>query len=121
MKTRRKRALRSRRSSLSTRKRHCANEKETQELRVHAYGGALLVLAAALVSGAAWGEQPPVPEQPSVAPQIELDGEGVATLEGHSPRLVLPSGARGSASRINVSDSALLVGAAERLFNRSGI
>src|SRR5437016_7272435 len=82
---------------------------------------ALMVLSAAtLLAPEVFGQQPPIPEQPSAAPQIELDGEGVATLEGHWPRLVLPGGLRGSSSRINVSDSALLISASQRLY-RSGI
>ena len=82
---------------------------------------ATMILAAMTVSPRqVYAQQPPLPEHPSVAPQIELDGEGVATLEGHWPRLVLPGGARGSSSRINVSDSALLLGASQRLY-RSGI
>jgi hypothetical protein len=89
-------------------------------LRTHRCHSTLLALVAALSPVRARAQQPPIPEQPSVAPQIELDGEGVATLEGHWPRLVLPGGVRGSGSRINVSDSALLIGASQRLY-RSGI
>jgi hypothetical protein len=93
---------------------------EERDLRTHCYKATLVALVAALCPRAAQAQQPPVPEQPSVAPQIELDGEGVATVEGHWPRLVLPGGVRGSNSRINVSDSALLLGASQRLY-RSGI
>ena len=89
-------------------------------MRHHAVVVTMILAAATLPSRQAFGQQPPVPEHPSVAPQIELDGEGVATLEGHWPRLLLPGGARGSSSRINVSDSALLIGASQRLY-RSGI
>ncbi len=66
-------------------------------------------------------QRTPVPEKPSVAPQIEVDGTGIATLEGQSPRITLSSGNRSSASRINVSDSAILLGASERLFRKGGI
>lgn len=83
----------------------------------------LLALAAALLPGVAQGQaqQTPIPEQPSVAPQIELDGTGIGTLEYHSPRFTLPGGARSSNSRINLSDSALLLGISERLASRGGI
>lgn len=86
-------------------------------------GVALLALAAALLPGAAQGQaqQTPIPEQPSVAPQIELDGTGIGTLEYHSPRITLPSGVQSSSSRINVSDSALLLGVSERLARKGGI
>ncbi len=82
-----------------------------------------MVAAAGLLAPTATlgqAQQTPIPERPSIAPQIELDGTGIGTLEYHSPRIVLPSGARSSTSRINVSDSALLLGAAERLY-RNGI
>jgi hypothetical protein len=76
-------------------------------------------LTPSLASGQA--QQTPIPEEASVAPQIELDGTGIATLESHSPRTVLPSGGRSAGSRINVSDSALLLGASERLYRNGGI
>jgi len=91
------------------------------DLRNYGHRAALLALAVIVPSGLVWGQQPPIPEKPSVAPQIELDGEGVVTLEGHAPELVLPNGVRSSRSRINLTDSALLLGAAERLFHRGGI
>src|SRR5579872_1026741 len=69
----------------------------------------------------AQAQQTPIPEKPSIAPQIELDGTGIATLEGHWPRLTLPGGGRSSTTRINVSDSALLLGASQRLFRNGGI
>ena len=86
-------------------------------------GTILAALGAALLPGIAHGQaqQTPVPESPSVAPQIELAGTGIGTLEFHLPRFVLPSGARSSTNRINVSDSALLVGISERLFRKGGI
>jgi hypothetical protein len=76
-----------------------------------------MILAATLLPGEAGAQQTPVPERPSAAPQIELDGEGIATVEDHSPRLVLPGGVRASSSRINLSDSALLLGASQRLYH----
>ena len=66
-------------------------------------------------------QQTPIPEKPSIAPQIELDGTGIATFEVHSPQVILPSGARTSTTRINISDSALLLGVSERLFRSGGI
>jgi hypothetical protein len=80
-------------------------------------------MVALLAPGMAGGQaqQTPIPESPSVAPQIELDGTGIATLEGHFPRFTLPGGVRSSTSRINVSDSALLLGVSEQLFRKDGI
>ena len=80
-------------------------------------------LAALLMPCMARGQaqQSPIPEEPSVAPQIELDGTGIGTLELHSPRITLPGGGRASTSRINVSDSALLLGISDRLARRGGI
>jgi hypothetical protein len=83
---------------------------------------ALLALCGVLLPTIASGQaqQTPIPEEPSVAPQIELDGTGIGTLEYHSPRVILPNGVRSSSTRINVSDSALLLGVSERLFH-SGV
>jgi hypothetical protein len=89
-------------------------------MRYRAIAATTILAAMTFLPQQLYGQQPPVPEHPSVAPQIELDGEGIATLEGHWPRLVLPGGVSGSSSRINVSDSALLIGASQRLY-RSGI
>lgn len=61
-------------------------------------------------------QQVPIPEQPSVAPQIEIAGTGVGTLDLGRSRNALPDGGRASGSQINISDSALVVGAAERLY-----
>jgi hypothetical protein len=84
---------------------------------------ATVIAGLALLPGIALGQaqQTPVPEKPSVAPQIELDGTGIATLEGHFPRFTLPNGVRSSTSRINVSDSALLLGVSQSLFHNGGI
>lgn len=86
-------------------------------------GAALVAMAAALLPGAAHGQaqQTPIPEMPSISPQIEFDGTGIGTLEYHSPRIGLAGGQRSSNSRINLSDSALLVGIAERLARKGGI
>jgi hypothetical protein len=89
-------------------------------MRSHALGALPIVVAATLLPMRAEAQQPPIAEHPSTAPQIELDGEGVATLENHFPRLILPGGARASSSRINLEDSALLIGASQRLYG-SGI
>src|SRR5438552_3806393 len=87
-------------------------------MRYHAIAATVILAVTTLLPREAHGQQPPVPEQPSVAPQIEVDGEGIATLEGHLPRLILPGGVRASSSRINLSDSALLIGASQRLYRR---
>jgi hypothetical protein len=57
----------------------------------------------------------PIPEDPSTAPQIEISGVGIASL-GFGKTGDHPYGQ----ALINFSDSALLVGAAQRLFE-SGI
>ena len=92
-------------------------------MKIHAFVAGWLTVAAVLMPAIAHGQaqQTPVPEGASVAPQIELDGTGIGTLEFHLPRLILPSGARSSTSRINVSDSAILLGISERLFRKGGI
>jgi len=65
---------------------------------------------------AAQAQQVPIPEQPSVAPQIEIAGVGIGTLDLGRSRNALPDGGRASGSQINISDSALTIGAAERLY-----
>ena len=86
-------------------------------------GAGLLALAAAFLPGIAHGQaqQTPIPEQPSIAPQIELDGTGIGTLQYITPRITLFNGSRSSTSRINMSDSALLLGVSERLARKGGI
>lgn len=64
----------------------------------------------------AQAQQVPIPEQPSVAPQIEIAGAGIGTLDLGRSRNALPDGGRASGSQINISDSALSIGAAERLY-----
>ena len=61
-------------------------------------------------------QQVPIPEQPSVAPQIEITGTGIGTLDLGRSRNALPDGGQASGSQINISDSALTVGAAQRLY-----
>ena len=92
-------------------------------MKLNRTGTALLALTAALLPTIALGQaqQTPIPEEPSVSPQISLSGTGIGTLEYHSPRIVLPSGLRSSSSRINLSDSALLLSISERLFRKGGI
>ncbi len=92
-------------------------------MRKHALSTLITVLAAALLPACvrAQAQQTPIPEKPSIAPQIELDGTGIGTLEYRSPRFMLPSGARSSNTRFNLSDSALLLGASERLFRRDAV
>jgi hypothetical protein len=65
---------------------------------------------------AAQAQQVPIPEQPSVSPQIEIAGAGIGTLDLGRSRNALPDGGRASGSQINISDSALTIGAAERLY-----
>ena len=61
-------------------------------------------------------QQVPIPEQPSVSPQIEITGTGVGTLDLGRSRNALPDGGQASSSQINILDSALVVGAAQRLY-----
>ena len=61
-------------------------------------------------------QQVPIPEQPSVAPQIEIAGTGIGTLDLGRSRNALPDGGRASGSQINISDSAISIGAAQRLY-----
>jgi hypothetical protein len=61
-------------------------------------------------------QQVPIPEQPSTAPQIEILGTGVATLDLGRSRNSTPDGGKTSGSQINISDTSLVVGAAQRLY-----
>lgn len=83
----------------------------------------MMALAAALLPTIVLGQaqQTPIPEEPSISPQISLNGTAIGTLEYHSPRIVLPSGIKSSSSRINLSDSALMLGISERLYRKGGI
>lgn len=81
---------------------------------------ALLALATGAPSARAQAQQAPVPEQPSTAPQLEIEGAGIATLDIGRDRTPLPGGGRASSSQVNLSDSALMLGAAQRLY-RNGI
>lgn len=79
---------------------------------------AALMGLAALGTVPAFGQaqQVPIPEQPSVSPQIEITGTGIGTLDLGRSRNALPDGGKASGSQINISDSALVVGAAQRLY-----
>jgi hypothetical protein len=58
----------------------------------------------------------PVPEDPSLAPQIEIDGVGIGTLNYR------PSGPDSKyKAGIDFNDSSLLFGAAQRLYENGGI
>jgi hypothetical protein len=81
-------------------------------------GAAMLgLLVGAAPQGFAQAQQTPIPEEPSTQPQIEIAGTGVATLDlGRSPN-ALSGGGKASSSQINISDSALMLGAAQRLYH----
>ncbi len=65
----------------------------------------------------AQAQQSPIPEEPSTQPQLEFAGSGVATLDiGRSPN-ALSGGGKASESQVNIADSALLIGAAQRLYH----
>ncbi len=87
------------------------------------WGGAACALALAAGPGrvCAQAEQVPIPQQPSVAPQIELDGVGIGTLDLGLNRQTGADGGRSSSSRINLSDSALLLGASQRLYKAGAV
>lgn len=69
----------------------------------------------------AQAEQVPIPQSPSVAPQIEIDGVGVGTLEGGLRRQAEQGGGQSASSRVNLSDSALILGASQRLYKPGAI
>ena len=78
---------------------------------------ALIGITALCGPGAfAQAQQVPIPEEPSTQPQIEVAGTGAATLDLGRSRNTLPGGGTASGSQINISDSALLIGAAQRLY-----
>lgn len=87
---------------------------------IAAFLGACVALAAPHAARAQ-AEQVPIPQNPSVAPQIEIDGVGIGTIEGGLRRQFDVNGNRSSSSRINFADSALLIGAAQRLYKAGGI
>ena len=65
---------------------------------------------------AAQAQQVPIPEEPSTAPQIEVLGTAVATLDLGRSRNAVPGGGQASGSQVNISDTSLLVGASQRLY-----
>lgn len=71
-----------------------------------------------LFGGAAFAQtqQVPIPEEPSTQPQIEVTGSGIGTLDLGHLRNSVPSDGTNSSSQVNVSDSSLLIGAAQRLY-----
>ena len=84
-----------------------------------AFLGAAVIslLAGAAPQVFAQAQQTPIPEEPSTQPQIEIAGTGVATLDLGRSQNALPGGGKASGSQINISDSALMFGAAQRLYN----
>ncbi len=81
----------------------------------------LSILATAAITPNARAQHTPIPAQPGIAPQIELDGVGIGTIELRTPRNTLTDGTKLSTGRINFSDSALLLGVSERLYRQGGI
>jgi hypothetical protein len=72
----------------------------------------ILGLLASVHSAHATVAQPvPIPEDQSTAPQIELTGVGIATLGAGN------TSEHGNASAFNFSDSSILFGAAQRLYD----
>ncbi len=85
----------------------------------------LLAMILVLNVNKAWANlaQPvPIPEDPSTMPQIQVDGVGVATLEFQrsSDSALFKNPNPRSKGQLNFSDSAVLIGAAQRLYH-SGI
>ncbi len=85
--------------------------------RLLAASAFVIVALAAAPAAFAQAQQTPIPEQPSTAPQIEVAGTGVATIDLGRLANAFSGGGKSSNSQINFSDSALLVGAAQRLYN----
>jgi hypothetical protein len=87
--------------------------------------GKITALCALLVAfplrGHAQAEQVPIPQKPSVAPQIEIDGVAVGTVDLGLRRQYDAAGNRSSSSRVNLSDSAILLGATQRLYKPGAV
>jgi hypothetical protein len=75
----------------------------------------MVQIALAPVSAFAQAQQTPIPEEPSTAPQIEIAGTGVATVDFGSTHIA-GSSDKPSSSQINIADSDLMIGAAQRLY-----
>ena len=58
----------------------------------------------------------PIPEDPSISPQINISGVGVGTA-GYDKNAEIPGGK----GNVNFSDSALQIGGAEKLFEGGGV
>ncbi|MDE2125837.1 MAG: hypothetical protein KGJ62_04540 [Armatimonadetes bacterium] len=80
----------------------------------------ILILCIAGAASAQNGGAPPG-QAGGPQPQIEIDGTGIATLQLSSPRLVLPSGLKSSSSRVNISDSELLLGITQALYRSKSL
>jgi len=88
-------------------------------LRPPSFVRAFLALSVGIMSVGpvfAQAQQVPIPEETSTAPQLDVAGVGVATLDALRPRNPLPGGGTASGSQVNFADSALLIGAAQRLY-----
>lgn len=64
----------------------------------------------------AQGRISPIPENPSTAPQIELDGTGIATLAFQNRKST-----SGSATQFDFSDSSLMLGISQRLLKSGAV
>src|SRR5579875_768809 len=76
-----------------------------------------IALALTCRQAGAQGSAGPIPEKPSIAPQIELDGTGIATLNYQTPRPAPPPTGSGSTTDLDFADSSLLLGISQRLYH----
>lgn len=79
------------------------------------------LLAAFSLRGHAQAEQVPIPQKPSVAPQIEISGVALGTLDLGLRQQYDTAGNRSSSSRVNLADSAILLGATQRLYKPGAV
>lgn len=79
-------------------------------------GAALGLFGSASPQAFAQAQQTPIPEEPSTQPQIDIAGTGAVTLDLGRSQNTLSNGDKASGSQINLSDSALAVSAAQRLY-----
>lgn len=92
--------------------------RQRRGLIIRASALAVLALTGQTLCGQAQvAQQVPIPEDPSTAPQIDVAGAGIATLDLGKARELTAHG-HTSSSQINISDSALVVSASQRLYHK---
>jgi hypothetical protein len=88
-------------------------------MRMHKWTPVFVAITIALTcsQAGAQGSAGPIPEKPSIVPQIELDGTGIATLNYQTPRPAPPPTGSGSTTDLDFADSSLLLGISQRLYH----